>query len=475
MNWLARLTIVNKLSVMLVSVLLVFSLLVGLMLWQTLSDVMKEDLDARGISIATEVAALSSEPIQTGNMLALDELVSMTKNSNSFVEYIFIVDKEQRVMSHTFENGMPKRLVALHADAMGENDENDVASFSSDHGRIEDIRQPIEDGSLGYVRVGVNEKALNLLLADNFLKLAGITFLVGLLGAVFVYKLTRIFTRPLEQLMKRAEAISHGDFVQTPLEVVADDEFGRLTRAMNAMAEHLHLGEVERKQLLAHLLTVQEDERKRIALELHDESGQALTALMLSLRTLSNQAKDDESRAYILAVREETSHVLQRLRNLAVELRPPALDELGLEAAVGNLIKSYASYHALTLQFHCRLQEKPDAVVSLMLYRIIQECLTNIFKHAQASRADVTLTSEAGELQLVIRDDGIGLTRQRRHQARRENHLGVYGMQERIRILGGQIHFSSDFPDWSTVIAIRLALKGQGKEIPSGDKNHDRG
>ena len=63
-------------------------------------------------------------------------------------------------MSHTFENGIPKRLVALHAAAMGENDENDVASFSSDHGRIEDIRQPIEDGSLGYVRVGVNEKAL---------------------------------------------------------------------------------------------------------------------------------------------------------------------------------------------------------------------------------------------------------------------------------------------------------------------------
>ena len=117
-------------------------------------------------------------------------------------------------------------------------------------------------------------------------------------------------------------------------------------------------------------------------MEIHDESGQALTALILSIRALANQVEDQEQREYILAVRDETYHILQKLRHLAVELRPPALDELGIEAAVRNLISGYQKFNNLTVTFICHLQQQPDDMTSLALYRIIQECLTNIIKHS---------------------------------------------------------------------------------------------
>lgn len=474
MRWFVGLRIATKLGVMLISVILVFSLLAGILLWQTLSQVMGRDLEDRGVAIATEIAAMGSEPIQTSNLLALDELIYMAKNSNSFVEYIFIVDRENHIMAHTFQNGMPRALMALHPSGMvQESGQADKMSFSSDHGRIHDILMPIEDGSPGYVRVGVNEQELNLLLVNNFLELFAITFLVGLLGALFVFKLTQIFTRPLESLMQRSELIAHGHFNQPPLEVVADDEFGRLMTAMNVMAEHLHMGEAERKRLLGHLLTVQEDERKRISMELHDESGQALTALMLSMRALANQTKDEETRQYILAVRDEAAHILQKLRNLAVELRPPALDELGVEAAVQNLLKAYEKYHAVAIFFSCRLDHEFDGVTSLAVYRIIQECMTNIFKHAQASRADILFEDMGdGKLRLVIRDDGIGLTKEKVREARQQNRLGIYGMQERIRILGGHMAIRSERPEWSTVYEITLRSTDKGGE--TFDESNDR-
>lgn len=458
MGWLTHLKIANKLIVMLVSVLFLFSVLSGLLFYQTLSGVMEEDLIVRGRSVSSGIAELATDPILSGNLLALEEILYMEKKNNPFIEYIFILDKDDRVMAHTFSKGMPKGLLGVHRV-----DEDEVKAFSSDRGRIQDICRPIEDGSLGYVRLGVNENLLNEVLKNNFLKFAGIIFLAGLLGALFVYLLTRIFTRPLEGLMQWAREITKGNVAATPLRVYSRDEFGQLTIAMNVMATHLRRAEEDRRRLLAHLLTVQEEERQRISMELHDESGQALTALMLSLRTLANQARDEESQNYILAVREETAHTFQRLRNLAVELRPPALDEQGVEAAISNLVESYRRQHEVVIAFHCQMQELPDKTLSLALYRIIQECLTNIFKHAQARQAELDLKSASGELQLWVKDDGIGFTKERLRQARRENHLGLYGIQERVRLLGGTIHFTSEEPEWTTVIMITFWTHGQEK------------
>jgi signal transduction histidine kinase len=466
MGWFARLNIASKLSVMVASVIFLLSLLSGLILWSSLSEVMRQDLETRGKSIAMELSQLSSEPIQMGNLYALEELVYMAKNNNEFVEYVFVIDPQNRIMAHTFRNGIPKNLLGLYQEEQADLHDIDIREFHSSIGQIDDIICPIEDGSLGYVRLGVNEKSLVTMLAKNIFKLVCITLAVGLLGAFFVFRLAHVFTRPLEKLIRRAETISAGGFPQRHLAVHSEDEFGRLTAAMNTMADSLHTGEIERKKLLGHLLNVQENERKRISMEIHDESGQALTALILSIRALANQTEDEEQKEYILAVRDETYTILQRLRHLAVELRPPALDELGIEAAVQNLISSYEKFDGLTITFNCSLQQQPDSMTSLALYRIVQECLTNIIKHAQATQASITLTGES-IITLTVKDNGVGITEEAIRKARETNHLGIYGMQERIQILGGTMEITSEEPEWKTVyiIALRAVTEGRRQDV----------
>lgn len=445
-RYFARLGIAQKLLAIMLAVIIVFSLLVGSLLGESVSSVMEEDLHDRGVSVATEVAKLSAGPIQTGNLLALDELLHTTKNSRPFIEYLFIVDSKNRIVVHTFTEGIPKGLLALEGDV----------SYRSDRGRIQDIKVPIEDGSLGYVRIGISERELQSLLTGNYWKLVGLTLLVGILGSLVVYRLTTISVRPLLLLIHRAEYIGRGKYGYKPVEVISDDEIGRLAQAMNSMSHSLQLAEEERKRLLQHLITVQENERKRISLELHDESGQALTAIMFSMRALANQVKDEKLQNYILQVRNETEVILQKLRHLAVELRPPALDELGLEVTLRNLAASYGQYSQLYISLECNVPENLDSTISIALYRIIQEGLSNIVKHAQATKALIALQADDRAIRLRICDDGIGLTRQVIQQARLRNRLGIYGIQERVEILGGSLKIESERPQWSTVYTIEL-------------------
>lgn len=457
MNWLSHLTIVNKLSVMLVSVLCLFSILTGLLLFETLSDIMTRDLIARGASISSEVAELARDAILSHDLLALEELLSMEKEHNDFIAYAFISDDQNKIMAHTFSQGIPKGLLALHGNE--QTADVDVKRYMSDRGPIQDIQAPIEDGSLGYVRLGLDESAIEKILANNLLKLAAIIFATGLLGAIFVHHLTHVFTAPLNQLIDFAQKIAKGNADVKPMQTTSTDEFGQLTTAMNTMARHLRHAAQDRQRLLAHLMTAQEDERRRISMELHDETGQALTALLLSLRTLARQASNEESRQYILAVREEAAHTFQRLRSLAVELRPPALDELGLEAAISNLVESYRQHSSVAISFRCQLDRTPGETFSLAVYRMTQECLTNILKHAQAAKAEIELQSSDKGILLYVRDNGIGIAPQRLRQARKENHLGLFGMEERVKILGGTIQFRTEPPAWTTVIAITLPLE----------------
>ena len=340
-------------------------------------------------------------------------------------------------MAHTFPKGMPLHLRELHGEGGAE---PEVLRVDTSLGQIQDIRWPIEEGALGAVRVGVSEDALRELLVSNLLKMLMITLGILLLAAALIFRLSEILTRPLHHLMERAEHISKGYFTRRAITFPATDEIGRLANAMNDMERHLREGAQERSRLLRHIITAQEAERKRIAMELHDESGQTLTAL--------------------LAICDETADTLARLRSLAVELRPPALDELGIEAAIEKLVADYRRKHTVDIALVCAVETVPGDVESLAVYRIVQECLTNIVRHSQATRALIRLTAGA-RIVLYVKDNGIGITQERIRAARRENHLGIYGISERVRLLAGHMELSAEPPEWTTVYRIELRGKGE--------------
>ena len=199
---------------------------------------------------------------------------------------------------------------------------------------------------------------------------------------------------------------------------------------------------------LRRVVSGQELERQRLARELHDETGQALTSILLGLRAVDDAADKDESRRAILSVRELVVETLHDVRRLAVELRPKVLDDFGLVAALERLAETYNEQTALAIHLEATLgQTRLPAEVETALYRIVQEALTNVIKHAHAQTVSVVLTKKGESVAVIVEDDGRGFDQT---QGSGEG-LGLIGMQERIALLDGRVAVESSEGQGSTL------------------------
>lgn len=455
--------ILHKLSLSFALVLLLLGASTGLLYWRSLHDILIHDLELKGGNLAANLAGLSQELIQTGNLYALYELVFLIKRNNSEVRYVLVMNSRGQVMVHTFSNGFPYHLLAQNPIPATRTSLSQNVAFQSNEGKIHDVLYPIEQGELGFVRIGLRDEQVQTILLAHMKKLAGIGGLIGVLTLMLVVWLTGHLTRPLQNLTRIAESIAQGRLPQT-VSIATKDEIGRLGSSINIMLRHLREHEKEEQRLLECLFVAQENERKRISRELHDETSQALSALMLTLRAAANQMKDAKAQQQLIHFRDQLADVLEHLRHLAVELRPPVLDDIGLVATIEKYISDFQQRYAIKVQFiHTH---KPGFSLStserllsteLALFRIVQESLTNVARHAKASQACVEL-HEAQNTVLIIKDNGVGMPSEVLQHARNKNRLGLYGIQERVDILHGHFELRAEPPDWSSVIHITLPL-----------------
>jgi signal transduction histidine kinase len=209
------------------------------------------------------------------------------------------------------------------------------------------------------------------------------------------------------------------------------------------------------RDALRRVVDAQELERRRLARELHDETGQALTSVLLALRSIEEKAADDETRGVVAQVRELVVATLHDVRRLAVELRPKALDDFGLEAALERLTQTFAEQSGLPVDFHARLgSERLPEEVETALYRIVQEALTNIVKHARAGRVSVVLMRKGDTAVAVVEDDGLGFE----PESTRDGGYGIVGMRERVALLDGRITIETR-PGGGTTIAAAVPVR----------------
>jgi len=201
-------------------------------------------------------------------------------------------------------------------------------------------------------------------------------------------------------------------------------------------------------EALRRVVETQELERRRLARELHDQTGQELTSVLLGLKAVE-EAKNDAERAEALAaVREQVVETLHDVRRLAVELRPKALDDFGLVPALERLRDTFAEQTGMRVDLESRLRERLPADVETALYRIVQEALTNIVKHAQASFVSIVLARQSGIVTALIEDDGRGFSRDGGGEG-----LGLLGMAERLALLGGKLKVESSPGAGTTIVA----------------------
>ena len=260
----------------------------------------------------------------------------------------------------------------------------------------------------------------------------GADIVVGLavmLAANFL--LLRHTLRPIDRLVERMRAVD----LLRPGQRLAERggvEVAELVRVFNQMLERL---ETERRDRGRRVLRAQEAERGRVARGLHDEVGQVLTGVLLQLGSLT-PARDPERRRAVEETKEAVRQALEEVRRIARELRPEMLEQLGLVSALTELSRKVAVQSGLEIErrFAAELPPLSDEA-ELAVYRVAQESLTNVARHAQASRVEVALEPGAGSVVLRVVDDGRGLA----ESVALNGHGGLRGMRERALLVGGAL------------------------------------
>jgi len=276
---------------------------------------------------------------------------------------------------------------------------------------------------------------------------------VALTIVVNVITLQRRF-RPLERLvdaMERADLSRPGANLQAPTDARGEpEEVERLNRAFRRMLERL---EAERRRTSSTALAAQEEERARVARDLHDEVNQSLTALLLRLEAA--RVKAPVELAHELAeTKALANRAMEELLMLARQLRPTALDDLGLKAALAGHVKELGRRGKINARFDSQGDFSGlPADVQLVVYRVAQEALSNAAQHSGAEHVDVRLTSNGERVELIVGDDGSGFTFD---QAARG--LGIAGMRERALLVGGDMQVESR-PDAGTRVHLTVPLK----------------
>jgi signal transduction histidine kinase len=204
------------------------------------------------------------------------------------------------------------------------------------------------------------------------------------------------------------------------------------------------------RDALRRVVDAQELERRRLARELHDETGQALTSILLGLKTLEETVGDEGRNAAVGDLRELVVATLQDVRRLAVELRPKVLDDFGLVAALERLTETFAEQTGILVRFESGLGgDRLPAEVETALYRIVQESLTNIVKHAHAQTISIAVARKPGAVVVVVEDDGHGFD----PADVRDGGFGLEGMRERVGLLDGRLQVESGEGAGTTLVA----------------------
>lgn len=426
-----------------------------------LTATMNAQLEEQCVTAARDLAARSTDPILLNDLLGLHDLLKETTANNPNIRYAFIVDNRGQVIAHTFEGGFPLDLISLNTAQTSEH--HQTALIQTDEGLVWDTAVPILDGKIGAARIGLSDASVRAAVSTLTAQLILTIVLVSITGVLVAILLTWILTRPIISLAHATQAVAKGDF-SPRVPRWANDEIGDLAEAFKTMTEELARTdelrkdrEVLRRQLLEKVISTQEDERRRIARELHDSTSQNLTSLIVGLRIMETNCAKCASISKATDLRDVASKTLDEVQDLSMRLRPRVLDDLGLAAALERLAHEWQARYKIPADVVIQLSERLPGDVETAIYRIVQEALTNIARHAQAKSASILIEKLGETVRAIVEDDGVGFDVSTNQG---ERHLGLLGMRERAELLGGTLTIEST-PERGTSVFIEIPLVAQ--------------
>jgi two-component system, NarL family, sensor histidine kinase UhpB len=275
-----------------------------------------------------------------------------------------------------------------------------------------------------------------------------------------IFALTRVVLRPIEALEASIVAFGEGDTsARARAYPFTDTQLNRLTLAFNRMADLLVEKQSKLTEMSSRVIAAQEEERRRLSLELHDDAGQNLTTILLGLKRLETLGSLEDVREKLPGLRDQMAAALDGMRSLAWRLRPSVLDDLGLAAAVRSSVAEFETVSPTKVQMDvAALEARIPGDTEIVLYRVFQEALTNIARHSGAKTARVVARRDEHMLRLSVEDDGKGFDRSTNSLG--ERGIGLFGMAERLALIGGVLEIHSA-PGQGTTIVAEIPINGR--------------
>jgi signal transduction histidine kinase len=352
-----------------------------------------------------------------------------------------------------------ERILRLTDEGDGEEALALYGASNSDFQRLADIAHSLRH--MGYEDAGAtSSEAMSLVSQTQYVIIGGLLAAALLIFAIG-HPLSAYISNRLRALLHATEQVSRGE-LDRPIGIAGRDEFAALAQAFDRMVDSLRSARDEVANLHAQALAMreeriallqermtqvvkaQEEERQRVARELHDQAGQTLTALQLGLSHIEASGPTPEVQDKAASLRRLALEAMHIIRNLALDLRPSALDELGLPEALRYVTETFAGRTGIRAKLEVSgSPRRLSAETEVTLFRIVQEALTNVAKHAQANLVTVKLAFDNPRVELTIEDDGVGFDVERALGAERRKSLGLIGMQERCQLIGSRLQIRS--------------------------------
>ena len=437
-------------------------LIISVAIWIYLPHKLEQEAIALIAHKAETLAQLTAFTIHPAvyfqDRVALEEALSGTRQDKD-VAYVIVRD--------TAGN----QLAAFHPErgqAASIARQSPGGSVSAD-GSLYEVMAPIRerDRELARLYIGISLARLNRQISSTRLGIGALGGLIIAASFIAVIFISNLLTRPLRHVARAAGQIAAGD-LDHRLPVGGNDEIGQLAGSFNEMASRVAERDASLRQsheqlrvLSKRLLSVQEQERVRIAREVHDELGQALTALKIDLQQLGvRHAAVEES---LRPLAKTIDGIIDLVRRIATDLRPSILDDLGITAALEQQLRRVRESTGMKTTLTVSEEPSLDMLTGVTLYRIAQEGLSNIMRHADATEVEVSLAVSEGTAELSIRDNGRGISAEK---ISAPQSLGLIGIRERAELLGGNVHIEGRDGE-GTVLTAVLPLQKDDQDAAS--------
>jgi len=433
------------------------------------SQALAKTAQQRAESIARLLASNLAEPIHTQDTNRLKKTLEQSRKMLSDIRYLEVYDRDQLLCRSPAHGIAPDRIlnpVAPGSHPRGTNQQIKV-QYNRQHLFFEIVwpifKHPEKNGRQVFLQLGIRDETIRRQLTTVTRSILWTLSLCAMIGFGLAFLLSYMVTHPIHHLVQAVNRIADGKF-ETRADVFSDDEIGRLALAFNAMSEGLlnFRQEVQKQEearlaLIKKIVHAQEKERKTISLELHDQLGQSLLALLLMVQSLSKAPTHIGPMLKDLEVQIRT--ILEEVRRLAWGMRPSVLDDYGLDKALARLVEDIRTHTELIIDYHFSKPHESGRLpieMEVTLYRIAQEAIANLVRHANATQASVVVLRQRHEVTLLIEDNGRGF--QHDSNAGKSGSLGLIGMQERAILLGGSCAVESTLGQ-GTTIRVKIPLE----------------